>query len=313
MHAAQITTLGSPPVYTTIPEPPSPSPTETRLTLLATGIHRLVRSRASGTHYTTTTLPHTPGVDGVGRTTETGELVYFSTLSMASGSFADTLNVPNHSIFKMPTDADPVRVAAGVNPALSGWLAMQLRCEDLPAGFSVLVLGVTSASGRMAVGLAKALGAGKVVGVARNEATMETIDGLDEKIVLKAEEGGEGTNFEGVGHVDVVLDYLYGLPAEQLFKGMAKWEKGKKTQYVQVGGLAGPEVRLNSASLKGRDLVMRGSGLGSWTLPDMAKELPKLLEVVVELKGGDVRVEKLADVEKVWGEDEDGRRIVFVP
>lgn len=230
---------------------------------------------------------------------------------MVTGSFAETLNVPNSAIFPLPKDADPVKVAAGVNPALSDWMAMKTRCEDLPAGFSVLVLGVTSASGRVAVGLAKALGAGKVVGVARSEAGMAKIAGLDERVVLR--EPVRQTGFEKVGHVDVVVDYLYGPPAEQLFKDMAKWEMGRRTQYVQIGALAGTEVRLNEGPLRGRDLVMRGSGMGSWTMSEFSKGMPQLLEALVGLEGGDVRVEKLADVERVWDEKEHGRRVEFVP
>ena len=309
MHGAQVANWGSPPTYTTFPAPSPASPNETQIKILATGIHRVVRSRAAGTHYTATTLPHTPGCDGVGMTPD-DKLVYIGAV-IANGTYAEIINAPNNQIFPLPADADPVKVAALVNPAMSSWMAMLARCEDLPAGFSVLIMGVTSASGRAAVGLAKSLGAGRVVGVARNVATMESIEGVDEKIVLQ--DPVSETDFAKIGHVDVVLDYLYGAPVEHLWQSMAKWQKGKRIQYVHVGGLAGGEARLPGSVLRSNNLAIRGSGPGSWSLQELVQHMPRLLEAVVKLDKGEVRVEKFEDVEKVWGAKEDGKRIVFIP
>ena len=309
MHGTKVTEWGSAPTHCELPTPPPPSPNETQITLLAAGIHQVVRTRAAGKHYTATTLPHIPGCDGVG-TTPDGKLVYIGAL-IAAGTFAEVINVPNNQIFPLPGGADPIKVAAWTNPGLSSWMAVSARCENLPSGFSVLVMGVTSASGRTAVGLAKALGAGRVVGVARNAETMRSIEGVDETIVLR--DPVSETDFSKIGHVDVVLDYLYGAPTEQLWQGMAKWQKGKRVQYVQVGGLAGNEMRLPPSVLRSVDLVIRGSGPGSWSMQDLVKTTPKLLEAVVKLDTAEVRVEKLQDIEKAWDVKEDGKRIVFVP
>ena len=68
--------------------------------------------------------------------------------------------------FELPTGADPVLVAAAMNPAMSGWVALRRRI-DFQAGQSVLVLGATGSSGQMAVQVAKRLGAGQVIAAGR--------------------------------------------------------------------------------------------------------------------------------------------------
>ncbi|GKT94516.1 quinone oxidoreductase [Colletotrichum tofieldiae] len=167
------------------------------------GVHRLVLSRAAGTHYTSTTLPHLPGADGVGEDPTTGQRYYFTAL--ATGSFAEFVNIERSLVAPLPKTADSVAVAAYTNPVMSSWMAFAARTAAQKPGFSVAILGVTSASGRVAVDVARAKGAGRVVGIARNAAAMAEI-ALDERIVLA---GGE-TDWSKLGEVDVVLDYVYG-------------------------------------------------------------------------------------------------------
>ncbi|KAJ0164986.1 hypothetical protein CTA2_12690, partial [Colletotrichum tanaceti] len=204
MRAALVTSWGSPPTYTTTADLPPPSPTQIRLRVLAAGVHRLVLARAAGTHYTSTTLPHLPGADGVGEDPTTGRRYYFSAL--ATGSFAEFVNVERAMLAPLPetqtadadADAVAVAVAAYTNPVMSSWMALAARTGTAPTtaagagagagagtvrepGFSVVILGVTSASGRVAVDVARSKGAGRVVGIARNAAAMAEME-LDERI-----------------------------------------------------------------------------------------------------------------------------------
>jgi len=86
MHAALVTKFGQPPVYTEIPkpEPPLASSDLVHIKVLYAGVHQVVRSRASGQHYSVKSSPDqpvhlVPGIDGVG-TISTGEYVYFITV-----------------------------------------------------------------------------------------------------------------------------------------------------------------------------------------------------------------------------------------
>lgn len=184
-------------------------------------------------------------------------------------------------------------------------MALRTRCENLPEGFSVLVMGATSASGRLAVELARGMGAGRVVGCARNEDALKELK-LDEYIVLR--DPVEEMNFAGMGHVDVILDYLNGPPTIRLLTTM---KSQGRVQYVHIGGLAATEMMLPGVVLRSQDLVMRGSGMGSFRMKDVAREMEGLLEAMAKVGEQKVRVCKLSEVEKVW--DEENERMVFVP
>ncbi|MCJ1277113.1 hypothetical protein MMC21_004923 [Puttea exsequens] len=307
MHAVQVTNWGEVPKYTELPTTPSPAPDSglVQIKVLATGLHRLVKSRAAGQHYSVKKLPHIPGTDGVGETSD-GTKVYFSAFpEQIGGSFRDVVTVPKRMLFPLPQGADLVQVASKVNPALSSWMALRNRCENLPERFTVLVLGATSASGQIAVHFAKYLGAGKVVAVARNEAALKKL-GADETVVLK--DKVEDIDYSSVGKVDVILDYVYGAPAVHLLTTL---KTTARLQYVHIGSLAGLEIQLDGAVLRSKDLVMRGSGPGAFTMEAILKEMPSIIEAVTKLPEQKIEVVKLSEVEKNW--EESGARKVFVP
>ncbi|OHE90566.1 quinone oxidoreductase [Colletotrichum orchidophilum] len=305
MHAALVNSWGSPPTYTTVPDLPPPSPTQIRLRVLATGVHRLVLSRAAGKHYTASTLPHLPGADGVGEDPTTGQRYFFAAL--ATGTFAEFLNVERTAVAPLPKGADPATVAAFMNPVMSSWMALSARAAPQAKGFSVAILGVTSASGRVAVDVARARGAGRIVGIARNAAALEEIP-VDERIVLA---GGE-TDWSRLGAVDVVLDYVYGSPVVDLLTALPKSER--EVQYVHIGSVSGDgDISLPGAILRGKRVAIRGAGPGSWTMREYAEELGGMVGVTAGLKGKDVNLIRMKDVEKGWSEAGLGKtRVVFV-
>ena len=67
--------------------------------------------------------------------------------------------------------ADPIAVAAAMNPAMSSWVALRQRVQ-FQAGQNILVLGATGNAGRMAVQIAKLLGAGQIIAAGRNAARL---------------------------------------------------------------------------------------------------------------------------------------------
>ncbi|KAI0691095.1 hypothetical protein C8T65DRAFT_699836, partial [Cerioporus squamosus] len=102
IKAAQVSSWGSPPVYTAVAAPPTPLPESD-----------VVQIRVLGRHYTSGPLPHIVGVDGVGSTVAEGKLVYFITLRTGGGSFAEVVNVPkSYYVFDLPEGVQPEAVAA---------------------------------------------------------------------------------------------------------------------------------------------------------------------------------------------------------
>ncbi|WP_331803511.1 hypothetical protein [Streptomyces sp. CS62] len=98
-----------------MPEP-APAAGEVVVEVLAAALYPLVRSFASGGHYTgATALPLVPGFDAVARTAG-GELVYVPGLEPPHGTMAERIAVPATALMQLPDGLDPVAVAAAVNP-----------------------------------------------------------------------------------------------------------------------------------------------------------------------------------------------------
>ncbi|KAF2160987.1 hypothetical protein M409DRAFT_59511 [Zasmidium cellare ATCC 36951] len=306
MYQAQIDTWGAAPKYIQVPDLPQPTADEVQIKVSAVGIHNVVRSRASGKHYSSGSLPHIPGIDGVGHRTTDNKLVYFWTFG--TGVLREYVNLPKTSVYELPDETDPVQLASSINPAMSSWMTFKGRTKDLPKDFTVLILGATSASGRIAISIARSLGAKKVIGAARSQASLDTLP-LDEKILIP--ENVSETDFTHLDDVDGVLDYIYGPLALHLFSSL---KTPKPVQYVHIGAVSGvQEINLPGALLRSKDITIRGSGPGSWQMGDFARSLPELLGIVSRLKEkGPVKVVRMEDVEAEWG-FKGKERLVFVP
>jgi len=308
MHAAIVSTYAKPPTYTTVPTLPTPTVSQVQLRVVATGLHNVVRSRASGAHFSSPPLPQIPGIDGIGVASD-GKRYYFNAFR-SGGSFASHINVERDSTVPMPDDLGTVQAAALVNPATSSWMAMKTRAVNLPSAFTVLILGATSASGRLAIPLARALGAAHVIGAARNAFILSTL-GLDSSLVVA--EDPSATDFSSLegGEIDLVLDYVNGpLPTALL----STHKQSKPLQYVHIGTLSGHDMTLPGAFLRSNDFTIRGSGPGAWRLDDAVRELPEMLDALAAMEDQKVRVVKLEDVEQEWARNVDGEgRVVFVP
>jgi NADPH:quinone reductase-like Zn-dependent oxidoreductase len=154
------------PRYQDFPDPEPTNEHEIVVDVVACGLHPRVRSQADGSHYTSTgALPLVPGIDGVGRDAD-GNLRFFILIDTARGAMAQRTVIDERRSFVLPAGADPVAQAAGINPAMSSWVALRRRI-DFPAGADVLVLGATGNAGRMAVQVAKRLGARRVLAAGR--------------------------------------------------------------------------------------------------------------------------------------------------
>ena len=313
MHAAVVTSFDAPPSYQEFPTPTPHGSDEELVDVVASGLHRRVRSQADGSHYTSTgELPLVPGVDGVGRMPD-GTLRYFALGDTTSGAMAEQTVIDLRQSFPLPDGTDPVLVAAAMNPAMSSWVALRRRI-DFQAGQTVLVLGATGSSGQMAVQVAKRLGAGRVIAAGRNPKLLAALPELGaDTIVRLGETPGLG---EAAADVDVVLDYLWGQPTVDAMTAIAtnRNDGDRRLTWVEIGSVAGPTAAIPSAALRALPLQIVGSGQGSVSTAGILAELPAL---VAEINSGALRIDAravpLADVTSAWREADSDARIVLTP
>jgi NADPH:quinone reductase-like Zn-dependent oxidoreductase len=317
MHAAVVHSFDHPPRYETIPTPEPTGEHDILVSVLASGLHPRVRSAAGGTHYTSTDeLPLIPGIDGVGRT-PTGELVFFVLPDTALGAMAEHTLVDRRRSVPLPVDSDPAAIAAGMNPAMSSWIALRKRIDFQP-GQRVLVLGATGNAGQMAVQIAKHLGTGQVIAAGRDPERLATLArlGADVTVSLAQADADEALG-DAAGDVDVVIDYLWGAPAEDAITALIthRADRSRALDWMQIGSVAGPTAAIPSAALRAANLRIMGSGQGSVTTAAIVSELPAL---AAEITAGTLTINPtsiaLSDVEATWDAPvATGARVVFTP
>jgi NADPH:quinone reductase-like Zn-dependent oxidoreductase len=318
MQAAVVTAFDAPPRYTTFADPVA-GEGEKLVTVTAVGLHPIVKSLASGTHYGSTgELPFMPGLDGVGRL-EDGSRVFFGMARSPYGTFAER-SLTSWMCIPLPDGLDDATAAGIANPAMSSWAALMGRAKFV-AGENVTILGATGVAGKLAVQIAKRLGARRVTAAGRNPQALETLKelGADAVIPLDQEDDSLVAAFRNEyaeAGADVVLDYLWGHPAECLLDAISQKgsRKAARVRFIQIGASAGATIRLQATSLRSSGLELLGSGLGSASLEQLRAAVQDLFKTAAaQAFAFKMTTAPLSDMEKLWNSSEQGTRLVFQP
>jgi NADPH:quinone reductase-like Zn-dependent oxidoreductase len=314
MKAAVVNSFASAPQFQDFAAPVA-AEGEIVVEMLAVGLHPVVKSLASGKHYSSNAQPPLiPGVDGVARL-EDGSIHYCYAAHPPYGTLAQRTLITRGSSIPLPPGLDPAHAAAIANPGMSAWLSLDLR-GGLTAGETVLVNGATGVAGQLAVQAARYLGASRIIATGRNADALSAL-GADAVILLTEPEDTVRQAFtEQVrGGIDLIIDYLWGRPTELLLEAMGTAFRsvgGKHVRLVEVGESAGRTIALPGAILRGIDLTLCGSGFGSARMSEILGAVPTLFNLAAEghLKVA-VETVPLEQVEEAWGRVEKGKRIVF--
>ena len=315
MKAGIVQGAGQVPVYAEFAEPVAQSG-ELLVVVSAAALSQLTRGRASGQHYSSKgEYPFVAGVDGVGRA-EDGGRVYFVLPRAPFGAMAERTVVAAEHCIALPHELDDVTAAAMANPGMSSWAAFVYRAR-LKAGETVLVNGATGTSGRLAVQIARHMGAKKVIATGRSEAALDAVAalGADVTIHLGKDEKLLEQEFQEqfAAGVDVVLDYLWGPSARALLiAGARAGAEAVPIRFVQVGSMSASEITLPSAVLRSSAIELMGSGIGSVPLAGLVEAIRGVMLAAVP---GGFRIETkavpLSDVERAWTEQDSRVRTVF--
>jgi NADPH2:quinone reductase len=322
MKAAVVEKFGATPRYLDFAEPVAEKG-EQLVRVTAAGLHPIVKGLAAGTHYAAAGGggAFVAGVDGVGKLTD-GTRVYFGTWRKPYGTFAEIAPAPEWITLKLPDGLPDEAAAALANPGMSSWAALKYRAQ-FQSGQSVLILGATGVAGGLAVQIAKRMGARRVVAAGRNASSLAAAatHGADATISLEQDRAALVDAFRrefAESGVNVVLDYLWGAPAEAVFDAMLM--KGgvehaaKRTRYIQIGESAGKTVALAASVLRSSGVEILGSGFGGVDLTELVKAVGEFFaEAAKKPFVMKTEVVPLRDVEAAWNRKEEATRIVFQP
>ena len=320
MNAAVVHAFDTPPRYTSFTEPVA-GEGEMLVDVIAAGLHPSVKALASGSHYRSTgVLPLILGVDGVGRRQD-GMPVYFGMCRVPFGTFAERSLTAHTMCIPVPEHLDPVTIAGVANPGMSSWVALTKRAKFV-AGENILILGATGIAGQLAVQIARHLGAQRIIVAGRNRVALDKLRemGADAIVALDQEHDALVSSIRSewmTAGIDVVLDYLWGRPAEAVLEAMS--QKGlqqaiSRVRFVQIGDSAGKVISLPAATLRSSGIELLGSGFGSASVDEILKALADffLFAARSPLKIN-IKPVPLRDVEAHWNSAEHGARLVFLP
>jgi len=321
MKAAVLHSLGEPPRFEDFPDP-QPGQDEVLVHVRAASLKNVDKAMASGAHYDShRELPVICGIDGIA-VLEDGTRVFCGGCRPPYGMMAEQTVVSRHFCLPVPDALDDNTAAALPNPALSSWLPLVWRAKLKP-GETVLILGATGVAGRLAIQIAKHLGAARVVAAGRDRRILETLPnlGADATIVLGQSDQELSASFvREASHkrFDVVLDYVWGHPTEVLLDAMTGHDVTSESgplRLIEIGEMAGPTISLSAAALRSSGIEIYGSGGGS--VPRMAifETFPQMWALAAS---GKLHIDTvpvpLAEVENAWQRNDwMGRRPVIVP
>jgi len=319
MNAAVVRAFDAPPVYTTFDDP-TPQPGEKLVHVRAAGLHQIVRGIAAGSHYSSLgKLPFIPGIDGAG-VLEDGTRVYFGGARFPYGTMCEQTVIGDLMVIPLPAGIDDAFAAGIANPGMSSWIALDRA--RFTAGESVLIVGATGTAGQLAVQIARARGARRVVAAGRNPEALERLKSLGADAVISLTQEPDAlvaafrAEFAGEG-IDVILDYLWGSPAEAVLSAIAQKgaiKSGTRVRLVQIGALAGHNISLPASTLRSANLEILGSGFGSASMDDIRRGIAEFFSLCAAQKFEFAyKAAPLREVETLWNAKSSGDRLVFVP
>ncbi len=205
---------------------------------------------------------------------------------------------------------------------MSVWASLVERAHLQP-GETVLINGATGTAGRIAIQLAKYLGAAKVIATGRNPAELETLKqiGADETIAfnLNPDHPNGPADFEAALQqtfstgIDIVIDYLWGQSALTLSPPSPKTIDDHPVRFVQVGS-AGGDLNINLPAA-----LLRSSAITSWAAASAASARESLVQSILSTFEAVVpanltiatQTAPLSEVETVWATSTGKPRVVF--
>ncbi|MEU6041337.1 NADPH:quinone oxidoreductase family protein [Actinomadura sp. NPDC047616] len=220
MRAIQITEFGGPEVLnvTDLPDP-EPGPGQVLVEVSRAGINYADTHQAENSYLSATSLPLVPGGEVVGRTPGGRRVVALT----GTGGYAEKALAAEAMAWDVPDGIDDVTALGMVIQGATAWVLLR-KSVHLEPGDSVVVHAAAGGVGTLAVQLAKAWGAGRVIATASSKEKRELALELGaDAAVDAAEPDMKAALIEANGghRVDVVLEMTGGTVTDQSLAALA--------------------------------------------------------------------------------------------
>ncbi|WIY05679.1 zinc-binding dehydrogenase [Amycolatopsis mongoliensis] len=231
MRAVQVTEFGGPEVLTPVELPdPVAGPGEVLIDVDRIGVNYADTHQAENSYLAPSKLPLVPGGEVVG--THDGKRVV--ALLNNGGGYAEKAVAPEATTFPVPDGIDDLTALSMLVQGATAWVLLRKNAH-LEKGESVVVHAAAGGVGTIAVQLAKAWGAGRVIATASSEEkrALALELGADVAVDSRAEDMTEVLLDANGRRVDVVLDMVGGRTTDQSIAALAPF--GRLAFYGMAG------------------------------------------------------------------------------
>ncbi|MFE0020434.1 zinc-binding alcohol dehydrogenase family protein [Amycolatopsis sp. NPDC059021] len=232
MRAVQVTEFGGPEVLTPADLPdPEPGPGQTLIEVDRIGVNFADTHQAENSYLAPTKLPFVPGGEVVGRTSDGKRVV---ALLNGGGGYAERAVADDAMSFPVPDGVDDLTALSMLVQGATAWVLLRKNAH-LEPGESVVVHAAAGGVGSVAVQLAKAWGAGRVIATASSDEkrALALELGADVAVDSRAADMTEVLLDANGRRVDIVLDMVGGATTDQSIAALAPF--GRLAFYGMAG------------------------------------------------------------------------------
>jgi NADPH2:quinone reductase len=279
VRAIQITEFGGPEVLRQVELPePVAGPGQVLVRVDSAGVNYADTHTVENSYLSKTTLPLVPGGEVVGRTPDGRRVVAL----MDNGGYAQQAAVQEYLAHEVPDGVTDGQALALVVQGLTAWHLLRTSAR-IAGGESVVVHAAAGGTGSLAVQLAKAFGAGRVIATASSKEKRELALELGADVAVEA--GAEGmkerlVEANGGKKPDIVLEMTGGPVFDASLAALAPF--GRLVTYGMASRV--PPTPVQAAALMGRSRAV----VGFWLMhclgrPGMYREpMAELLAMTAE-------------------------------
>jgi NADPH:quinone reductase len=261
-------------------------------------------------------LPFVPGTEFAGVVRQVPEGSSFAVgdpvIAVGTGALAEVAVAEEANTFRLPGNLSFEEGAALILNYHTAIFALKWRAH-MEAGQSLLVLGAGGGVGTATIHIAKAYGAGKVIGLVSSapKADIARLAGADE--VVCTSEDWKARVLDLTGGVDLVLDPVGGTAFDEALRCLKPFGR-----LIVVGFASGviPTVKLNRVLLRNIDVLGSVLGIAVLNDPRLTSQLHAELEVMVDqgrfrpLVGHTVALDRAADAYRLLDDREAVAKVV---